>query len=314
MRFMKSWLLPMLALPLLAAAPRPSLAPSEIVAAAPMQDWIDIPPEDLLIMDLATDAAGRGRRIVLQVMPAPFSQGWVENIRSLARAHWWDGLAIVRVQDNYVAQWGDLAAEDKASAKPLPSRLRQMTEADYLASGALPLPKGLGPMFVPKNTAQRWSSFFKGWPIAGERTAEGIRNWPVHCYGMMGVGRNLAPDTGTGAELYVVIGHAPRHLDRNIALAGRVVAGIEHLSSLSRGTGPLGFYEKAEERVTIQSLRIAADMDEGARPRFQYLSTESASFRRYAEARANRRDAFFNVPAGGADICNIPVPVRKVGR
>ena len=31
---------------------------------------------------------------------------------------------------------------------------------------------------------------------------------------------------------------------------------------------------------------------------------------RYAEARANRRDPFFIVPAGGADICNIPVPVR----
>jgi len=93
-----------------------------------------------------------------------------------------------------------------------------------------------------------------------------------------------------------------------------VVAGIEHLSSLPRGTGELGFYEKAEERVTIQSLRMAAEMDEGARPRFQYLSTESASFRRYAQARANRRDAFFNVPAGGTDICNIPVPLRKLAR
>jgi len=304
----------MFALTLLAAAPSPPMAPSEIVAAAPAQDWVDIPPEDLLIMDLAPDRPGRGRRIVMQVMPAPFSQGWVENIRSLARAHWWNGLAIVRVQDNYVVQWGDPAAEDRALARPLPTSLRQMTDADYLATGALPQPEGFDGLFLPKNEPRRWSSFFKGWPIAGERTAQGIRNWPVHCYGMMGVGRNLGPDTGTGAELYVVIGHAPRHLDRNIALAGRVVAGIEHLSSLPRGTGPLGFYEKAEERVTIQSLRLAAELDEGARPHFQYLSTDSASFRRYAEARANRRDAFFNVPAGGADICNIPVPLRKVER
>lgn len=317
MRFMKSWLLPMLALPLLAAAPSPSLAPSEIVAAAPAQDWVDIAPEDLLIMDLAADAAGKGRRVVIQLMPAPFSQGWVDNIRTLARANWWDGLAIVRVQDNYVVQWGDPAAEDKedkAVAKPLPNGLRQMTDADYVASAALPQPKGFDALFLPRNEPHRWSSFFKGWPIAGERTAQGIRNWPVHCYGMMGVGRNLAPDTGTGAELYVVIGHAPRHLDRNIALAGRVVAGMEHLSTLPRGTGALGFYEKAEERVTIQSLRLAADLDEGARPQYQYLSTQSASFRRYAEARANRRDAFFNVPAGGTDICNIPVPLRKVER
>ncbi len=314
MRFMKSWLLPMLALPLVAAAPSPPLAPSEIVAAAPTQDWIDIPPDDLLVLDLAPDAEGRARRVLLQLMPAPFAQGWVENIRTLARAHWWDGLAIVRVQDNYVVQWGDPGAEDKATAKLLPSGLRQMTDADYLVPGALPQPKGFGSVFTPKNDARRWSAFFKGWPIAGERTPQGIRNWPVHCYGMMGVGRNLAPDTGTGAELYVVIGHAPRHLDRNIALAGRVVAGIEHLSSLSRGTGALGFYEKAEERVLIQSLRLAAELEAGSRPRFQYLSTESGAFRRYAEARANRRDAFFNVPAGGADICNIPVPIRPVRR
>ncbi len=136
--------------------------------------------------------------------------------------------------------------------------------------------------------------------------------WPAHCYGMVGVGRNMSPDTGTGAELYTVIGHAPRHLDRNIALVGRVIEGIEHLSSLPRGTGALGFYEKAEERVPILSVRIASDMaSDKPFPTYEYLSTESESFAKYADARANRRDPFFIRPAGGADICNIPVPVRR---
>jgi peptidylprolyl isomerase len=127
---------------------------------------------------------------------------------------------------------------------------------------------------------------------------------------MVGVGRNLSPDAGTGAELYTVIGHAPRHLDRNIALVGRVVEGIENLSSLPRGTGPLGVYEKPEQRVPILSIRLASELPAGEQPHFQYLSTESASFAAYADARANRKDAFFIVPAGGADICNVPVPVR----
>ncbi len=126
---------------------------------------------------------------------------------------------------------------------------------------------------------------------------------------MVGVGRNLSPDTGTGAELYTVIGHAPRHLDRNIALVGRVIEGIEHLSSLPRGTGGLGFYESEAERTPIVSVRIGNEAKDV--PAFEYLSTESASFAAYADARANRRDPFFNVPAGGADICNIPVPVRR---
>ena len=135
--------------------------------------------------------------------------------------------------------------------------------------------------------------------------------WPIHCYGMVGVGRDLPPNTGSGAELYVVIGHAPRHLDRNIALVGRVIEGIEHLSSLPRGHGGLGFYdlEQGDERVPIVSIHPGAEVKDLAP--YEYLSTTSASFAKYADVRANRRDAFFIRPAGGADVCNIPVPVRR---
>jgi peptidylprolyl isomerase len=89
-----------------------------------------------------------------------------------------------------------------------------------------------------------------------------------------------------------------------------VIEGIEHLSSLPRGTGALGFYETAGERVPIVSVRIGTEVT--GLPAFEYLSTESQRFARFADARANRRDAFFLRPAGGADICNIPVPIRRV--
>lgn len=154
-----------------------------------------------------------------------------------------------------------------------------------------------------------WVDFYEGLPVATSGYGWDQVWWPIHCYGMVGVGRNLSPDTGTGAELYVVIGHAPRHLDRNIALVGRVIEGIEHLSSLPRGTGPLGFYESAEERVPIVSIRAGSEVE--GLPTYEYLSTESDSFAHYADARANRRDPFFIRPAGGADVCNIPVPVRR---
>jgi peptidylprolyl isomerase len=144
-----------------------------------------------------------------------------------------------------------------------------------------------------------------GWPIA----RAGNDAWPVHCYGMVGVGRNLPPDTGSGAELYVVIGHAPRQLDRNIALVGRVIEGIEHLSTLPRGTGDLGFYKTAGERVPILSIRLGSEVQ--GLPAYEYLSTAGDSFAQFADARANRRDAFFIQPAGGVDICNVPVPVRR---
>ncbi len=288
-------------------------APGEIVAAAPAADWVEIAAKDLLIMDLAPDAKGKTRRVVIQLMPAPFSQGWIGNIRKLAAARWWDGTAVVRVQDNYVAQWGD-----PTEKKPLPEGMEVMSESGYTipfsfnhiiyndgSEASIPSPPF--PKFdrvLPQDSYSVGSGFIFGWPV-------GIQGgmWPTHCYGMVGVGRNLSPDTGTGAELYTVIGHAPRHLDRNIALVGRIIEGVENLSSLPRGTGDLGFYLTPEERTPIVSVRLGNEV--GGLPAYEYLSTESKSFTQYADARANRRDPFFIRPAGGADICNIPVPVRR---
>ncbi|WP_395620363.1 peptidylprolyl isomerase [Sphingorhabdus sp.] len=287
-------------LPLLAQEDKTHPAPSEIVAAAKANAWVAIKSSDLMIMDLAPDSKGKPRRVVIQLMPAPFSQGWVSNIRKLATAHYWDDTSINRVQDNYVAQWGD-ATEKKA----LPEGLAVVPESDYVTPD-WPSKDWIFAQADGRPDAYAGAhGFYVGWPLAQGR--KGL--WPIHCYGMVGVGRNLSPDTGSGAELYTVIGHAPRHLDRNIALVGRVIEGIEHLSSLPRGTGALGFYETEGERVQILSVRLGNEAKDVLA--FEYLDTESESFAAYADARANRRDPFFNIPAGGADICNIPVPIRR---
>jgi len=305
-------------------------APGEIVAGAPAEDWRDIAADDLLVMTLAPDAQGQARQIVIQLMTAPISTGWVNNVRTLARAHWYDGVAVTRVQDNYVAQWGDPDGAEPARAKRLPPGLASMTEAQYVIDGksdpalarallrhgmqaAPAIARAHGAADEPPpargDAYADGTLFFNGWPLATARDSTKV--WPIHCYGTVGVGRDMSPDTGTGAELYAVIGHAPRHLDRNIAVVGRVIEGIEHLSSLPRGTGPLGTYVDAAQYVPVASIRLASDLPAAQQPRFQYLATDSDAFARYADARANRRDPFFIVPAGGADVCNIPVPIRR---
>ena len=309
-------------------APPPS--PGELVAQAPAAEWTTIAPEDLLVMTLASAPDGTAREVVIQLMPAPFSQGWVGNIRTLARAEWYDGTAVNRVQDNYVVQWGDPNYDNPEAggeAKTVPANLAAVPENEYSARLDEPAIAKIRTYFetaasrvAPSDPTTlyradpyaRAHAFFDGWPIA--MTDDEPVAWPVHCYGMVGVGRGYSPDTGSGAELYTVIGHAPRHLDRNIALVGRVVEGMEHLSSLPRGSGALGFYttKEADKRTPIVSVRVASDLPDSERPAFEYLSTEGETFTRYAEARANRRDPFFIHPAGGADICNIPVPVRRV--
>jgi cyclophilin family peptidyl-prolyl cis-trans isomerase len=330
-----------------AAAP----SPAEIVDAAPASDWTAIAASDLLVMQLTPDAKVKPRLVVIQLMPAPFSQGWIGNIRKLAAAKFWDGTAIVRVQDNYVTQWGDPDGEDAAKAKKLPDGLAVVPESAYATTvkdelsstwsdgGRDVVPHLIAPSIpLPNKPETKLSDPYAGryafvdgmaFRVLGaakwEKEGKGMTGntqitpyfyptevWPVHCYGMVGVGRNMSPNTGTGAELYTVIGHAPRHLDRNIALVGRIIEGMEHMSSLPRGTGALGFYEKPEERTQILSVRLMSDMpSDKSLPGYEYLNTESASFAKYVDARANRRDPFFITPAGGADICNIPVPVRR---
>ena len=297
-------------------------SPNQIVAEAAAEDWVRIAPDDLLVMTLAPDRDGDAREVVIQLMPAPFSQGWVANIRTLARAGWYDGISVNRVQDNYVVQWGDPNydnPEAEGAAKPLPEGLRVMDESEYVdvVRAAKPGDDQIvlwHPRPDLRDIYAQSATFSKGWPIAFETTPDtkAVTRWPVHCYGMVGVGRGMSPDTGSGAELYTVIGHAPRHLDRNIALVGRVISGMEHLSSLPRGSGALGFYasEEADERTPILSIRVASDLPAAEQPAFEYLSTAGGTFLRYAKARANRRDPFFILPAGGADICNVPVPIR----
>jgi peptidylprolyl isomerase len=121
----------------------------------------------------------------------------------------------------------------------------------------------------------------------------------------------MAPDTGTGGELYAVIGQAPRQLERNIALVGRVVDGIDQFSALPRGTEALGFYKDKAQYVPIRSVRLASDMPVGERPSYEVIDTNSPTFAQYLHLRANRHDDFYIQPAGGVDVCNVQVPVRK---
>jgi peptidylprolyl isomerase len=117
--------------------------------------------------------------------------------------------------------------------------------------------------------------------------------------------------TGSGAELYVVIGHAPRHLDRNVTLVGRVLKGMELLSGLPRGSADLGFYAKNEAPVPIKSIRIAADVPPPERSKLEIIRTDSPVFTALIESRRNRPEDFFQVAAGHIDLCNVPIAVRE---
>lgn len=283
-----------------AASSPPSPLPQAAAPAAPArpydalpEDWVAIPDDELLVFTL-----GNGRQVVVR-LAARYTPAHVDNIRKIARAKWWDGESVYRVQDNYVAQWGD-----PTEKKPLPAGVVANPPAEY----SWPTFDAVSVLGKPDPYSTRAGYSRDGWPLA----TNGREAWIPHCYGMVGVARDMAPSTGSGGDLYANIGHAPRHLDRNVAIVGRVIDGIDALSTLPRGTGGgLGLYEDKALYVPIATARLASDLPAAERPRYQYRRTEGPRFAAWIAARENREPPFFTVPAGGADICNALPPVRK---
>ena len=273
-----------------------ALTTSDVMEALQDSDWRQPEPGNLLFMRLPEG------EVIFELAPG-FAPQTVANIKTLVDERYYDGLAIVRSHDNYVAQWAD-PAEDEEKLRLLGSAATTITpEFDQPA-------KSLDLIRVDSRDAYAdVVGFVDGFPAA----SDGERTWLIHCYGTLAVARGMEPNSGNGSSLYVVTGHAPRHLDRNLTVVGRVLSGIEHLSALPRGTGPLGFYETAEEQVPISSLRSGINVPAAERPDIDVLRTDTEVFQAYVRTRAYRYEDFWVHPTGRIEICNINPPVRITG-
>jgi peptidylprolyl isomerase len=270
---------------------------AELLSSSQPSDWRPLDPEHTLYLELPSG------RVVIELTPW-FATGHVANVKVLVREGYFDGLAIIRAQENYVVQWGDPNAEKPGLARPIRRAAKTLPpEFDRAYDRRVPftrLPDG--DLYAPE------VGFTSGFPVARDR--RNGKMWLIHTYGMVGAGRDVRPDSGGGAELYVVIGQAPRQLDRNVTLFGRVVQGMEKLTTLPRGTGAMGFYEKPEQHVPIRSIRVAADVPLGERTALEVLRTDTPLFQALIESRRNRREEWFQYAAGRIDISNVPLPVR----
>ncbi|MDB6035727.1 MAG: peptidylprolyl isomerase [Verrucomicrobiales bacterium] len=289
----------LLAAAIFAAEPQKPPTMADILAASQPADWRPLNPENTLYIELPTG------RVVIELAPN-FAPNHVDNVKALAREHYFDGLAIVRAQDNYVVQLADPNAEKpelkrkiKNGKATLPPEFERETDPK-LPFTRLPD----GDVYAPE------VGFSDGFPVA--RDPKSKKMWMVHCYGMLGAGRDNTVDSGGGTELYVVIGHAPRQLDRNVTLLGRVVKGIELLSVLPRGTGNMGFYERPDQLVPLKSIRVAADVPAAERTNLEILRTDKPIFGKLIESRRNRPEAWFHFQPGHIELCNVPIPVRSI--
>ena len=288
-----------------AAAPAASAASApkarttaDILREAPASAWRRPDPDNVLAMTLPSG-------VVWIELAQRFAPRHADNIRTLVAQHYFDGLAVLRVQDNFVAQWGDPAAadEDASKGRSLGAAARTLEPEFSISDKDLKIAK-----LKDRDVWAPVTGFVDGFPVAADPKTH--RAWVAHCYGTVGAGRGNTVDSGNGAELYAVIGQSPRGLDLNIAAVARVLQGMELLSSLPRGGQNMGFYDRPEQNVRITKIERLADMPEATRPDVQVFRTDTPQWNELVESRRNRKDAWYVHKAGAIDLCNLTVPVR----
>ncbi|WP_296944331.1 peptidylprolyl isomerase [uncultured Massilia sp.] len=274
--------------------PRPSVA--DILKTSKPTDWRALDPDNTLYMEMPWG------RVVIEMSPV-FAPNHVRNIKALARSGYYDGLAIVRVQDNWVVQWAD-PKDETPDARPVKGAQKTL-KAEFT------VPMANDKHFTRLSDVDGYApqvGHSDGFPVGRDpKTGE---TWLAHCYGMVAVARDNDADSGGGTALYAVLGPA-RHLDRNLTVVGRVISGMPQLAALPRGPMPMGFYDKPGMNVPITSVKVAADVPLAERSKFEVMRTESAVYQAVLDAQRNRGGSFTKYSAGYLDLCAAPIPVRE---
>jgi peptidylprolyl isomerase len=268
--------------------------------------WRALDPKDLLLIDT------RYGRIAVELEP-DFAPLAVARIKALARAHFYDGLSFYRVIDGFVAQGG--IGEDADAAKYHPKRAKGLKawpplKAEFDAPAARIkdqfTPLGSPDLFAPE------AGHVKGFPAG--RDLKEKREWIIHCPGTMAFARDNGADIAA-TEFYIVIGEAPRRLDRNLTAFGRVIDGMQYVQKLDRGNPDVdaGVIGDVARRDLILKVTLAADLAPAQRPRYEVMRTDSAAFAKWKKDRIDPAPGFYvRTPPKILDVCLAPVPSRRL--
>ena len=272
---------------------KPSYVSStEVLSQSDADEWRTLDLENSLYIELESGT-------VIVELANSHAPNHVKNTKALVREGVFDNTRFYRVIDGFVAQGGP----------------ESISETFKLENGSLTIESEFSlktekPMEIVEvkdndGYAER-VGFYNGFAVG--QSFDQKENWLLHCYGALGMGRADETDSG-GTELYVVIGHAQRYLDKNVTVFGRVVYGMEHLQSLKRSTSLSGAVD-IKDYNEILSIKVASDVKPNKLIPLEILKTESQSFYKYIKARKNRQESWFIEGKNYIDVCAIQVPVR----
>jgi peptidylprolyl isomerase len=272
-------------------------------AAAPDNGTLrTVDPQNLVLIDT------KYGEVDVELAPE-FAPKHAERLRALIGAHFYDGKSFYRVVDGFVAQGGageGTAATGGAKHDELTKQWQPLKAEFDAPVGGTFTPLGSPDLFAPE------VGHIDGFPVA--RDPKDKRMWLIHCPGTFAFARDNGPDTAT-TEFYIVIGEAPRRLDRDLTAFGRVISGMQYLQKLQRGDPDIdnGVIHKPTTPGRIVRMRLAADMPQKDRPSFAVIRTDTPAFEKVKEERRHPTSPFyFRKPPPILDVCLVPVKVRRV--
>ncbi len=211
---LKFWLI----LSVLTALPAFTCAANDENSAADKSFWYQVPQNDLVYINTAHG------QVVLALTDS-IAPKHVKRFKTLVKDGFFDKQYFYRVVEGFVAQ---------AGANP-----QQSVEQSYPPLAAEFLKSSVEGFYEVERPAQfaPVSGFINGFAAGTTPDRQGY--WLTHCPGAVAMARDNKADTAT-TDFYIVLGQAPRHLDRNMSVFGRVVAGMAALQRLPRGDNKNG--------------------------------------------------------------------------
>lgn len=260
--------------------------------AAPEMLWRPIEPDNTVFMELPQG------RVIIELNP-DFAPKTVAQFQRLVQSRFYDGLSFYRVIDGFVAQGGDGSDLGELSEAPLID-----AEFEIEWSEELPFLSAQKPDLFAAETG-----FIDG--FAAARDEKGSKAWLTHCPGVVAMARNDDPDSSR-TDFYIVIGQAPRYLDRNLTIFGRVVDGMDVVQQIRRGPADNnGVFQDDTSSTRIRSMKLLSELPENERRKIFVMDTSSQAFEDLLDDRRTRKQKFFHHrPPQVLDVCQVPIGVR----